>query len=346
MENEKFEALLKWSLEPEHQVKGETMQELLGKMKNREVGGEIKGKNGMEAANGTKWLNGMEGANGIHGGNGMEEVKGISASYGMDETSGLNMTNGTDDTNGINGMSRTNTVNGKHLALRWSLPKVAVLILLIVVIGAGSVYAGSRIFNKITVTEKEITVGEPLGLTLEDFDGEDAESATKVSHEKGGPDDKWMEKDVEYLEPFTITTYSYRNYETALEEVHFDNVFEEVPERIYSVQYRIHDRDGVEVDYRLSVGFDYHNGSVWLSEFEDVDPWRDGQTAESLHFSIITSGFSNERTYVSKRGTEYSLADTEYDTIAILSMDRMVIDLSFRNLSEEEIYQILDMLVL
>ena len=235
----------------------------------------------------------------------------------------------------------------KHLALGWSLPKVAVLIVLIVVIGAGSVYAGNRIFNKISVTEHAIFVGEPYDIEMDDSpSSEDAVTAKKVSHEKGGPDDKWMEKSVESLEPFTTTTYSYRDYETALEEVHFANVFEGALETISSVKYRIEDRDGVDVNYMLDVSFRYQRGSVWLHEFEDVDPWRDGLPAEGFRYSIASGDIKNERTYVSKRGTEYTLADSEAGTFAIISMDRLVIELNFDNLSEEEIHQVLDMLIL
>lgn len=230
----------------------------------------------------------------------------------------------------------------------WSIPKAAALALALLAIGAGTVYAGSRIFNKVTVLEHEISVGEPLNLSWEDLrDSAEPDVGQIISHEEGGPNDRWMEKEVVVFEASLSTDYKYVSYDKAMGDVIFANLFREPLESSDNAGYHVREFDGDTI-YRLNATFRYQNGSVDLNEFLKIGKAEGKSSSEDMFLSAIFTfePLKNTRTYVSKAGTEFTLADLSYKTYAIVSVDQHVITLSFKNLTEEEIHQVLDLIVL
>ena len=291
MENERFETLLKWSLNPECQVSLEKVRSMLKRTGETEFGQSKK-----------------DGENG-----GRREL----------------------------GPGR----KGEH-NFTWSVPKVATLVLALLAIGTGTVYAGSRIFNKVTVLEHEISVGEPLKLSWEDLDSGERDVGQIISHEEGGPKDLWMEKEVVAYESSLNTTYNYVSYDRAMGDVIFANLFSEPMESSGNARYNITEFEG-GTRYGLNATFRYQKGSVYLHESLKIGKAEgDSRSEDAFQSSIITAEpLKNTRTYTSEAGTEFTLADLSYGTYAIVSVDQHVISLSFRNLTEEEIHQVLDMVV-
>lgn len=293
MEKERFETLLKWSLNPECQVSLEKVRDILMRTSETEFG-----QNKKEVENKER-----------------REIRDREA--------------------------------GRKHKVKWSIPKAAALALALLAIGAGTVYAGSRIFNKVTVLEHEISVGEPLNLSWEDLcDSAEPDVGQIISHEEGGPNDRWMEKEVVAFEASLSTDYKYISYDKAMGDVIFTNLFSEPLESSGNAGYNVREFDGATI-YRLNATFRYQKGSVDLSESLKIGKAEGNSASEDAHLSsIITSEpLKNTRTYISKAGTEFTLADLSYATYAVVSIDQHVITLSFRNLTEEEIHQVLDMVV-
>lgn len=197
--------------------------------------------------------------------------------------------------------------------------------------------------------EHEISVGEPLNLSWEDLrDSAEPDVGQIISHEEGGPNDRWMEKEVVVFEASLSTDYKYVSYDKAMGDVIFANLFREPLESSDNARYNVREFDGDTI-YRLNTTFRYQKGSVFLSESLRIGKAEENSVSEdAFRSSIITSEpLKNTRTYVSKEGIEFTLADlSNNETYAIVSVDQHVITLDFWNLTEEEIHQVLDMVIL
>ena len=157
-----------------------------------------------------------------------------------------------------------------------------------------------------------------------------------------------MEKEVVAFETSLSTDYKYISYDKAMGNVIFANLFREPLESSDNARYNVREFDGDTI-YRLNTTFRYQKGSVFLSESLRIGKAEENSVSEdAFRSSIITSEpLKNTRTYVSKEGIEFTLADlSNNETYAIVSVDQHVITLDFWNLTEEEIHQVLDMVIL
>ena len=224
--------------------------------------------------------------------------------------------------------------------------KLAGIILLFALVCTGTVYAGSRRYNKITITDHAISVGETTNTTPDDLRKADyAVGETLVERKEGTQDDQWSRKDVNTLEELVTTYYFYDDYEKALSDTGLSSVFGEPLESFGNVQYAVSERDGEAVDYWLLAGFKYHNGQVRLFEFTNQDVQEGASEEGAFGLSMILDETENVRNYTAKTGREYTLVDGEGKTYVCLSYDRTAITLIFEDLTEEEISQLLDMVV-
>lgn len=231
--------------------------------------------------------------------------------------------------------------------MKYRVFKMAALILIFVVLGAGTAYAGRRIHNQIFVTDHAISVGKPTNTTWEDIErAESHASATRLSLEDGSPGDQWLRKEVNVLEDLMNTCYFYEDYETALCDTGLANIFSGTLETSGEVQYAVGERNGKIVSLWLIAGFRFENGSVRLSEYMDKNESRNLSEGNGFHHSLILNETEKIRNYISKTGREYTLVDSGGTTYVMVSYENTAITLSFKELTEEEIHQVLDMLQL
>ncbi len=225
------------------------------------------------------------------------------------------------------------------------LPKVAAIVIAIGCITPVGVYATNYLINNVLVTEHGVSVGEveyvddaELAKPWEDVKVED------VSDVEGGPNDKWSRKKVEKLGEFTNTYYTYDTYETAIAEAGLDNWFNTVYEGDGYVTY-VHTDSKDYVAHE--VGAFFYVGEKMFSVSESKRPGVD--CSQGTH-SLVFGKTANKRTYTAKNGIEYVLVDeAEGDhkgkTFVVISYGEYFGYLSFDGMTDDEIHQILDTVV-
>lgn len=229
------------------------------------------------------------------------------------------------------------------------IPKAAAILLAIGCMAPVGVYATSYLVNNILVTEHGISVGQTeyvddaqLAQPWEEVKTEE------VSNVQGGPNDKWSEKKVEKVGSATNTYYTYETYETALEETGMDNWFNTA-----------HTGDGY-VTYVLTEDADFEMMEIGAYFYPDEEHEKVFSISESKYpgadyaevtHSLAIQKTGNKRTYTSVSGKEYVLVDEmagdqKGTTYVVIAYGEYFGHLSFSNMSEEEIHQILDTVVI
>ena len=139
---------------------------------------------------------------------------------------------------------------------RSMLPKVAAVVLAILVVGTGTVYAAGRKFNQVYVHKYGVsTISEDQ--YDENFERDEREMeiieypGEIISEEMGGPDDKWISKSVSKLKEKnsgtyvgTLTKYMYPDYLMAVNNTKMESIFHTIPGEAYQVSYEEEERDG------------------------------------------------------------------------------------------------------
>ena len=261
---------------------------------------------------------------------------------------------------------------------RSMLPKVAAVVLAILVVGAGTVYAAGRMLNQVYVSKNFITTGPEDYQIFEQADlmSEDSETIIitpeKICEEMGGPNDKWLSKSVflskddEWGIYLTSTQYTYPDYLTAVNDAKMGSIFHTIPGMETKVSYMVYEADDETAAVSspsLEATFAYKHGTVKVNQC-----LLDNQTPEEIQYwggyaSKISRGngkgdFSeaiwgetdNVRKYVSKSGTEFTLVDYTWEkwgyvyTIVLISYDNVKDIITFEGLSEQEMQEVLDMI--
>ena len=230
-----------------------------------------------------------------------------------------------------------------------ALPKAAAIILVVAVLGAGSVYAAGKILDKISVLNHGISVGNQEYVRDEDLAQPwESVSVESKGEEAPGPDDKWSKKRSElvsgrYLNVF----YHYDKYVDAVADSRFESLFREIPGEEQSVIYCTIDMGDGTMEYCIDAIFEYEKGIV--STYQSI---MEGNVASDAAYSIVMKQTGNARTYVSPSGTEFSLVDDlaagedGLSTIVMISYDDIRGYIGFRGLTEEQIHQVLDLVVI
>lgn len=136
-----------------------------------------------------------------------------------------------------------------------------------------------------------------------------------------------------------ITEYQYEDYATAAKDTGFENVFKKAYSGSVSYYEIKHQDMDAGTDCSISGDLSYGNGTFTFSQSKEED-------SENTVYSVLTGETSNEREYISKGGIRFPLSDDTSTgkirtTTAVMGKHHQVV-LTFTDLSEEEIHQILD----
>jgi len=240
--------------------------------------------------------------------------------------------------NGMNDKTKKRMRLGKRKNV---LPRVAAIVLAVLVLGGGSVYAAGQALKKIYISKHYIAVGDECTdefmNDLEEKWDDDHQFRTAEESQEFYPtsEDVWTLKIISHYNSIgedgksthmTTTTYAYPDYETALKEAAKDNnIFEPLyreypypliyslpdwlcllPDRSVYVKY-----DFSQIDYfpegelgtNLSVSHSYHRGWVFFSQSLHSKFW------QSCIFDLGET--SNVRTYTTQEGVEFTLVDVD-----------------------------------
>ena len=199
------------------------------------------------------------------------------------------------------------------------LPKAAAIALAVVCVGSGGVYAAVKALKKPVVTDHAISVGNE--------------------------DTAWIFKSVSEVNGYTTTSYTYDSYTAALKDagmgIKFTKEYELSSDGAY---FSTTEGDGYSTKC-ISATFIYNEGCFSVNQ--DISS---GNIAEDAAYSIKLQNTSNEREYSSTSGTEYYLVDEiaaednedVVTTYVMLSTDNTNGYISFKGLSEDEMHEVLD----
>ncbi|MGL5677516.1 MAG: hypothetical protein ACRDDX_13985 [Cellulosilyticaceae bacterium] len=155
----------------------------------------------------------------------------------------------------------------------------------------------------------------------------------------------WTNNEVNEVE---VTEFTYKDYATACKDVGIDNIFESVYEQEGDVTYTeyIHGQDSLLNQGQLVANFRYNAGVFEIKQLTQFEPDEKG-----IEVNVITSTkpVENKRTYISKKGITFKLTEDEESGImritTMLVYNEHAVILSFENLSNEEIEEILETVI-
>ena len=262
---------------------------------------------------------------------------------------------------------------------RSMLPKVAAVVLAILVVGAGSTYAAGRIKQAKVVEHGIILEGDADWVqaiykdyeTPEDFyesltipkEINPDEYEEEIIWETPGPDDHWINKETRTTiwsegngQKSTTYTYAYSKYAQAAADWNYLNLFGKLPADLTEESIRYcHSDVGADEEAEtaricnlISV-FKYHERTVNVTQ--SVYRSMDKDTDEIKGSDIIEYFYVREKgkvySYVAKNGTEYTLvedlAEDKETLVAFIAEDEYIL-IRFFDFTEEEMHQFLDLL--
>ena len=249
----------------------------------------------------------------------------------------------------------------KHKWARLTLPKVAAIVLVVLAVGAGTVYAASQVIKQPTIKGRSIylsTKNDPdMEAYLERVAQEDyttiTPTRTLISDELPGPSDHWISKQV-YREEldgaYPITTRyedtKYDDYKTAVDDYGFHNFLGKKLKKakVISVVYNecVVEKPATAVGsgYReIQTRIFYSGGYVHLSQLHAIKQEAE-VTSERDHLGTV-------QTYVSKSGAEFTLVEymsEEEGKVQYVGFvfGEEVVTLEFTNMSLQDIHGFLD----
>lgn len=229
------------------------------------------------------------------------------------------------------------------------LPKVAAVVVALGLATPVGVYATNYLIQNVFVTEHGISVGEAE--LVDDAEltqtGEEAQIDI-LSDVAGGPDDKWIRKEVKQIENMTSTYYTFEDYSVALAESGMDNWLSKEYEDDDYVTY-VHTEAADWEDHEIGVFFYFGEKQFHMTQM--LQPGVDH--TQGVH-SLVLQNTSNKRTYTSKNGHEFVLVDEVKEgedgklteTYVMISYGEYLGYFSFPEFTDEEIHEILDSVVI
>ncbi len=231
-----------------------------------------------------------------------------------------------------------------------ALVRVAAAFVLIVTVGSVGVYAANKLLKKPVVTRHGMSVGNEDYISDEAFtEPLDPVTEETLGLEEGGPNDKWLTKEVILTGgTYQNTHYTYPDYETAVADTRLPNLFSGSIGNAESVSYvetieleNGQPKDGGYKEYELDCHFQVNSGSadVMQSCAEGV--------AEDAAYGISINNTCNERSYTAGTGLEFTLVDETgtggpVKTYVMIVYGSYTDYIIFQDLSEEQMYRILD----
>lgn len=234
---------------------------------------------------------------------------------------------------------------GKKTGL-FSLSRVAVVVIAVICMGSAGVYASNNIIKKVFVTEHAVSVGNTEYIDDKEIVSQDGDVTTEnIGHEEGNGKVKWISKDVQVVNGLaTNTYYQYKDYETALLDAGLDNWFQISYKNAENVIYVVTQTEDT-LEQCIEADFLYGEGSFHVCEERMT-----GNIAGDAAHSVQLKNTNNKRDYTSASGQVFTLVDEITDkgeekktiTFVMVAYGDHFGYISFENLKDEEIHEILD----
>ncbi len=239
--------------------------------------------------------------------------------------------------------------------------KVAAVVLGIALATPVVAFAAEQIKEYIKVREAyiyddSVAMGNPEYMIPEDTSTTEEEITTEtLGRVEGTADDNWLYmEEVQLSNSVKNTFYYYDDYQAAIEDSELDKWFNTDYEVCYEgyfggdARYCIVDWDDYH-SYEVQATLKYKEGYFHVNESR-----AEGNVAEDYAFTVPISNRDNVREYVNKVGIGFVLVDSTRtmgdgeelkSTVVIIRYGLYSGSIQFYNLSEEEIHEILDTVI-
>ncbi|MCR5148774.1 MAG: hypothetical protein K6C35_07370 [Eubacterium sp.] len=227
--------------------------------------------------------------------------------------------------------------------------KAAIIIISITAIGSAGVYAASKLGkNKdVQVIDHGIAVGNSEYINEDALTEENKPVSEEIKeHTEGNENVKWRKKNViETGGSYINTMYYYDSYTDALTDAGFVNWFK-MDYTGHDITYSI--TEGKYDDLRIesvSSFFNYKNGCFYI--YQEIVK---SGFADDAAYVLQLKNTNNKREYVSSEKETYTLVDEikkedneeSVMTYVMINYDEYSGYISFKDLSEDEIHEVLD----
>lgn len=241
----------------------------------------------------------------------------------------------------LSGEVKTDSDRQKRGIRKWYvLPKAAVAAAALVLIGSVGVYAATQLLKKPEVTEHTISVGNTEYIDDQAVISTEAPATVEqISSEAGDASTKWLTKDVSIVNGYTNTSFTYDSYRTAAQEADMFCWIEPEYDTPEYVNYTTVDGEGY-LSRMVYATFHVNEGEVRLCQSVD-----EKGVSDDMAYSIQVNAPSNQRTYTTKAGQEFTLVDdvtgegeeSRTLTYVLIAYDQYKGYLSFEKMSDAEI---------
>jgi hypothetical protein len=235
--------------------------------------------------------------------------------------------------------------------------KAAVILLAVLSVGSVCAYAASKLIREVFVTKHSISVGNPDVVNDDDIakllDKEEQIKTELISHEYGDESENWLEKDVELIKGNEYTIYTYKDYETAVSDAGLDNWFSNKYTNAIRVTYTFSDTKDSTTKV-INASYNYREGNFNVFKIntkrkEASDTIRSINPTDNT-ISFFLKNTNNVRVYKNANGQTFTLVDeireelgqTITTTYVMIAYDDYSGCISFENLTEDDIKDILD----
>ena len=233
----------------------------------------------------------------------------------------------------------------------YMIPKVAAVVFAILCVGGAGVYAATQLLKKPVVTEHGISVGNTEYIDDAAIaNTEEQVTTNQISYEEGTADTLWTSKTVTEVNGYVTTTYAFDSYAKAQQDAGIGTKFttEYLPESEDGIIYSVTENEGFR-ESELSANLKYQEGSFTVLQSRSEEGF-----AEDYAYSIKLQNTSNERDYSTKDGVTFHLVDetvsggeeNQVNTYVMIAADAYEGFISFHGLSEEQIHEVLDTVVI
>ena len=246
------------------------------------------------------------------------------------------------------------------------IPFAAAVAVCVLCIGSGTVYAAVQLLRGTTAFEYGISTNTNTDEKSDAmFDstnvGDVKDSQTEILLEQEG-DSKtaWLSKEVQQVTEYvkesddTVnwteksylvdkTIYTFADYNTAVKEAGMDKWFLQEFQLMENVTYAesVCEEEGMNIR-EISAVFEYGKGHFELSESKDLNLGEEDLGA----YMLITNEITDSQKYMSALGYEFTIGEDVIDGVnrfsVAISYENYTGSLVFYNMTEDEMYQVLD----
>ncbi|MBR3056887.1 MAG: hypothetical protein IKG93_02865 [Clostridiales bacterium] len=226
--------------------------------------------------------------------------------------------------------------------------RIAAAVLAVLAASTLTAYATIQLIRNVTVRKEVLYVGNGDDIDDAITAPEETTFAYDILEDTDGDQSvNWIHRRVEVIDnEYKTTRYQYNDYSKALADHELDRWFNEIPGKVENIEVGLTEDHEMLMYYSIDIAAHIGDGRYYLSETKTPNYDQERHT-----YMQFLDDMSNERTYKSKSGQTYTIVDDHRDdgrdlSFVMISYDYYYGVLTCENLTDEQIHEILDALII